>query len=445
MSRFLKQSTAFIFRIGPFVDSVDGVTPETALTIAQADIQISKNGGAFAQTSAVTPTTTHDTDGWYQCPLTATDTGTLGPLTVQINMTGALPVWEHFTVVAANVYDSLVAGTDTLQADVTQIGGVAQSATDLKDFADAGYDPATNKVQGVVLVDATTANTDMRGTDSAALASVCTEARLAELAAANLPTDVDSLLARLSATRAGYLDKLNITGNVAASAEVLAIQNNTRTTIAVPGVMERPDAGSTRFKIYLNNYDTAGNMEAPDSAPTVAVVNEEGVDRSLNLQHPTTHVAQTTMVLVDAGRYWIEYDLDNADAMEGLIFTFSVVEGAVTRKFDRVAIVVDTTAVDFTAADRAKLDTLHDTRITAVRATGLDNLDAPVSTRSTVTTAQVRTEADAALVANQAAPLGERVIGSSSDRFTAGQDDERRQLPDVRAGHRLARGAARQG
>lgn len=41
------------------------------------------------------------------------------------------------------------------------LGGGAQSLTDLKDFADAGYDPATNKVQGVVLVDTTTVNTDM--------------------------------------------------------------------------------------------------------------------------------------------------------------------------------------------------------------------------------------------------------------------------------------------
>jgi len=44
------------------------------------------------------------------------------------------------------------------------MGGVVQSATDLKDFADAGYDHATNKVQGVVLVDTTTTNTDMVGT-----------------------------------------------------------------------------------------------------------------------------------------------------------------------------------------------------------------------------------------------------------------------------------------
>ena len=39
----------------------------------------------------------------------------------------------------------------------------------------------------------------MRGTNSAALASVCTEARLAELAAANLPADVDTLLSRITA------------------------------------------------------------------------------------------------------------------------------------------------------------------------------------------------------------------------------------------------------
>jgi len=53
------------------------------------------------------------------------------------------------------------------EVDITHLGGVAQSAADLKDFADAGYDPVTNKVQGVLLVDTTTTNSDMRGTDGA--------------------------------------------------------------------------------------------------------------------------------------------------------------------------------------------------------------------------------------------------------------------------------------
>jgi hypothetical protein len=45
----------------------------------------------------------------------------------------------------------------------------------------------------IQLVDTTTTNTDMVGTDSAALASVCTEGRLAELDAGNLPTDIAAI------------------------------------------------------------------------------------------------------------------------------------------------------------------------------------------------------------------------------------------------------------
>lgn len=54
-----------------------------------------------------------------------------------------------------------------IDSNPVALGGTAQSLTDLKDFADAGYDPASNKVEGVKLVDTTTANTDMRGTDGA--------------------------------------------------------------------------------------------------------------------------------------------------------------------------------------------------------------------------------------------------------------------------------------
>ena len=78
------------------------------------------------------------------------------------------------------------------ESDLKKMRGSTQSAIDLKDFADAGYDPATNKVQGLVLADAltgtptnfsaltistagaigtVTTNTDMRGTDSALLAA----------------------------------------------------------------------------------------------------------------------------------------------------------------------------------------------------------------------------------------------------------------------------------
>ena len=48
----------------------------------------------------------------------------------------------------------------------------------------------------------------MRGTDSAALALVCTEARLAELDAVNVPADLDTLIARLTTARAANLDEI---------------------------------------------------------------------------------------------------------------------------------------------------------------------------------------------------------------------------------------------
>jgi len=49
------------------------------------------------------------------------------------------------------------------EVDVVSLAGVVQSLTDLKDFADAGYDPATNKVQGVVLTDTATTLTNKAG------------------------------------------------------------------------------------------------------------------------------------------------------------------------------------------------------------------------------------------------------------------------------------------
>lgn len=142
MSIPLKQSTAATIKLGPFVDT-DGAAV-TSLTISQADIRLSKNGGDFTQTNNATGAT-HDENGFYDVPLDTTDTATLGRLTVAVTESGALPVWAECEVMPANVWDSLY-GADALQVDVTQIGGDAQSATDLKDFADAGYDPVTHAI-----------------------------------------------------------------------------------------------------------------------------------------------------------------------------------------------------------------------------------------------------------------------------------------------------------
>lgn len=121
---FLKQSTAVDVPVGPFVDSTDGNTAETALTITQPDIRLKKNGAAWAQKSAA-QTLSHEEAGWYEVSLSTTDTDTLGHLMLAIHESGALPVWREFMVLPANVYDGLVGGTDVLQVDVSQFGNAA--------------------------------------------------------------------------------------------------------------------------------------------------------------------------------------------------------------------------------------------------------------------------------------------------------------------------------
>lgn len=108
----LKQSTAVDVMMGCFVDDTDGKTPETALTISQADVQLMKNGGAAAQKNDTTAAT-HRVNGHYSVPLNATDTNTVGGLLISINESGALPVWKDCQVVEEAVYDALYAASAT--------------------------------------------------------------------------------------------------------------------------------------------------------------------------------------------------------------------------------------------------------------------------------------------------------------------------------------------
>ena len=148
---FLKQSTSQVVRFGPFLDSSDGVSAETGLTIAQADMQLSKDGGAFAQKNA-SGNATHDTDGWYSTTLNATDTNTVGELVLQVVVAGALPVWLRWYVVEESIYDSLFGasadGFDSNQrVNVGRVLGTAQTAGDVTAIANA-IETDTQDIQG---------------------------------------------------------------------------------------------------------------------------------------------------------------------------------------------------------------------------------------------------------------------------------------------------------
>lgn len=119
MDGWLKQSTSIEVKVGPFVSSTDGVTPQTSLTITSSEVLLSKNEGDWAAKNEST-SLVHESNGFYRCLLNTTDTNTLALLRYQIAESGCLPVWGSFLVVPANVYDSFFS-TDFLQVDVISL------------------------------------------------------------------------------------------------------------------------------------------------------------------------------------------------------------------------------------------------------------------------------------------------------------------------------------
>ena len=243
MTTWLKQSTATDVEIGAFVDDTDGKSPETALLLSQADCQLIKNGGAAAQKSDATAAT-HRGGGHYTVPLNTTDTNTLGRLRLYINESGALPQWRDFQVVPANVYDSLVGGSDKLQVHADEItaglitaAAIATGAID----ADAVASDAVTEIQsGLATTVALTTLTNYVDTEIAAiLAAVDTEVAAIKAKTDNLPTDpaddsdIDTQLAAIAA----YLDTEIAAILAAVDTEVAAIKAKTDNLPASPAAV----------------------------------------------------------------------------------------------------------------------------------------------------------------------------------------------------------------
>lgn len=185
----LAQSRTQTVVIGPVLDT-DGLPVTTA---AITNFSLAKNGTASAFT---TETLAHLGNGYYSIALTTTNTNTLGIAAVFTNNTAWSMTVFRWNVIAASVYDAIVnnatnasGGLLTATGSVSAIAGALLNTGNLpSNFAALGIN-ASGHVSRVTLVDTTTTNTDMRGTDGAALASNWT------------------------ATRAGYLDGVLIAAN----------------------------------------------------------------------------------------------------------------------------------------------------------------------------------------------------------------------------------------
>ena len=122
----IRQNTASTVWVGPF-KSTDGVTSSTGLT---GSYLIAKNNGTFVATTGTNSEST-GVVAYYKCPLTATNGNTLGNLKIAAQSSSEyLDVWDDFSVVTANYYDTRY-GTDEFQVDVVQVVGSTSDADDI--------------------------------------------------------------------------------------------------------------------------------------------------------------------------------------------------------------------------------------------------------------------------------------------------------------------------
>ena len=140
----LKADTGVDVRIGPFVDVGDGFTPQTDIDITgtnEAEL-LKHDGAATSDISGRGWAAIAGCRGWYDLTLTAGDTDTEGLLTIVVqDDSDCLPVFAHFMVVNANVYDSLygTAAVDYLDVNAkTVTAGAIFTAAEVVAIAKTG-------------------------------------------------------------------------------------------------------------------------------------------------------------------------------------------------------------------------------------------------------------------------------------------------------------------
>ena len=195
-----KKNTAYYLAV-PMVDSSTPASFRSGETVA--DTAYYKDGAGAWSALAIADTFSEiGATGIYEIDLTAAE---LNHDLVIIKMT------------AANSADSFVMfEMDSIEID--DIPTTPMRGTDNAALASVCTEARLAELDAANLPAdiAAIPTTPMRGTDNAALASVCTEARLAELAAANIPADVDTLLTRATEARLAELDAANLPTDIAA-------------------------------------------------------------------------------------------------------------------------------------------------------------------------------------------------------------------------------------
>lgn len=247
----LRQSTARTILVGPILDA-SGVAKTDDVV---GSIKITKNGTVGAANGSAT--LTHDHAGKYLLALTASDTDTLGIMQVSLNSgTNDMQVRDCM-VLTATAYDTLVTN------------GTLASTTSGR----------------TIVVDASGIVTDTSG--------------------------ITTILSRLTSTRAGNLDLLDVAISTLQS-QITALNNlSAKANWFGSALLEVPDSGTRAYVYELVIKDDEDKLVNLDSLPTITLTNSAGTDRSSLI---TTGIANAA-----TGRYTLTITVGTSTTNEALV------------------------------------------------------------------------------------------------------------------------------
>lgn len=262
--------------LGHFVDSTDGNTEETGLSIANTDIKLHK-AGATTLASKHSGGGTHMSNGIYYAVFDATDTNTKGPMVAFVHVSGALAVRLECFVLDPVIYDALI-GSDMLQADVQQIAGSSVSTTTAQlgvnvvkiENADATDQIRDSVVDDATRIDASALNT-LSGHDPGETIMGATDlgtgGGLTSLAsAANMSTLLSRIVGTLASgthqpqsgdayARLGTPAGASVSADIATISTIVALVNNW-----IQGKLEFQDDTPSVGYITMKLYDTGDSL-----------------------------------------------------------------------------------------------------------------------------------------------------------------------------------------
>jgi hypothetical protein len=307
------------------------------------------------------------------------------------------------------VIDDVIQGTGNFATHESVAAIQADSTSILTD---------TNEIQGklpvaYIMGSAVTTSQDSKITDiktktdlyldaavsTRATAAVCTEGRLAELDATNLPADIDTLIARLTALRAGYLD--NLSGGAVALASVctdarlseLAAANLPADIDSLHESVAAIQADST--SILTDTNEIQGKLPVAYIMGSAVTTSQDSkitdIKTKTDLYLDAAVSTRATAAVCTEGRL-AELDATNLPAdIDTLIARLTALRAGYLDNLSGGAVALASVCTDARLSELAAANLPADidsllARLTAGRATNLDNLDATISSVSTLIT-----------------------------------------------------------